>query len=316
MDQFAAMQAFVKVVETGGFSETARQLNLAVSSVTRQVNALEALLNTQLLNRSTRSITLTPQGRQYYQKVVRILQDLEEANASVREEEDIPRGILRVGMPVAFGRLCIAPLLHQFLKQYPEIKLELRLSDALANLVEDELDLVIRMGNLDRSGATLIVRKLADYTRWVCGSPGYLQQFGIPNHPDDLVDHNCLLFAYSIGQNIWRFQQKNKAYEIEVKGSIIANNSELLHQACLDGLGLILMPTWLIGEDVRVGKLQAVLTDFKVHPQAGMDMGIYALYPANRRDSLRVKTFIDFLIESLKGVGCGKENLMHNPIIQ
>ncbi|MGB3404786.1 MAG: LysR substrate-binding domain-containing protein [Microcoleaceae cyanobacterium] len=299
MDQFAAMQTFVRVVETGGFSETARQLDLAVSSVTRQVNSLEALLNTQLLNRSTRSITLTPRGRQYYQKVVRILQDLEEANASVREGEDIPRGVLRVGMPVAFGRLCIAPLLHQFLKQYPEIKLELRLSDALANLVEDELDLVIRMGNLDRSGATLIVRKLADYTRLVCGSPSYFQQFGKPNHPDDLARHNCLLFAYSTGRNIWRFQQNNQEYEIQVQGSIVANHSELLRQACLDGLGLILMPTWLMGEDIRLGRVEAVLTDFTVHPQAGMDMGIYALYPSNRRDSLRVKTFIDFLIENL-----------------
>ena len=150
MDQFAAMRSFVKVVEGGGFSEAARQLDLAVSSVTRQVNALEAMLNTQLLNRSTRSITLTPQGHKYYDKAVQILQDVEAATLSVIEQGDVPRGILRASLPVAFGRLHIAPLLGRFLAQYPEVKLDLRLSDGLANLVEEDLDLVVRICNLDR----------------------------------------------------------------------------------------------------------------------------------------------------------------------
>ncbi|MGD1952448.1 MAG: LysR family transcriptional regulator [Leptolyngbyaceae cyanobacterium] len=300
MDQFAAMRSFVKVVETGGFSEASRQLNLAVSSVTRQVNSLEQLLNTQLLNRSTRSITLTPQGQQYYEKAVRILQDIAEANASVTEGEDIPRGILRVSMPVAFGRLHIAPLLHTFLEQCPEVKLELRLSDGLANLVEDDLDMVIRLGNLDRSGATLIVRKLADHSRLVCGSPQYFEQYGYPKHPHDLIQHNCLLFSYGTGATVWQFQIETEVFEVNVQGSVVANNSEVLRQLCLDGIGLMLMPTWLIDEDIRSGQLQAVLREFQVHPQAGMDMGVYALYLPNRRYSLRVQTFIAFLSQHLK----------------
>ena len=165
MDQFAAMQAFVKVVDTGSFSEASRRLGVAVSSVTRQVNALEAMLHTQLLNRSTRSITLTPQGRKYYDKVVQILQDVEAANLSVAEDSEVPRGLLRVSLPVAFGRLYIAPLIRDFLVQYPEMQLDLTLSDALANPVEQELDLVIRLGNLHRSGANWIVHKFASYTR-------------------------------------------------------------------------------------------------------------------------------------------------------
>ncbi|WNZ25577.1 LysR family transcriptional regulator [Leptolyngbya sp. NK1-12] len=144
MDQLAAMRSFVKVVEAGGFSEAARQLDLAVSSVTRQVNALEGMLNTQLLNRSTRNITLTPQGHKYYDKAVQILQDVEAANFSVIEQGDVPRGILRASLPVAFGRIHIAPLLSKFLAQYPQVRLDLRLSDGLANLVEENLDLVIR----------------------------------------------------------------------------------------------------------------------------------------------------------------------------
>jgi DNA-binding transcriptional LysR family regulator len=303
MDQLAAMRSFVKVVEAKGFSEAARQLNLAVSSITRQVNALEAMLNTQLLNRSTRSITLTPQGYKYYDKAVQILQDVEAATLSVTEQGDVPRGILRASLPVAFGRIHIAPLLSKFLAQYPEVKLDLRLSDGLANLVEEDLDLVIRIGNLDRSSDRLILRKLASHTRLVCGSPAYFERYSIPTHPDDLAHHNCLCFNYATGDEIWRFKRYEEVCEIKVNGSLNVNNSEVLRQACLDGVGLILMPTWLIAEDVQAGRLQAVLTDFQFHPQASLDTGIYALYLPNRRQSLRVQIFIDFLTQHLSNLG-------------
>lgn len=299
MDQFAAMQAFTKVVETGGFSEAARQLGVAVSSATRQVNALEKLLHTQLFNRSTRSVTLTPQGRKYYAKAVQILQDVEAANLLVTEQDEIPRGLLRVSLPVAFGRLHIAPIVRDFLVQYPAMQLDLKLSDALSNPVEEELDMVIRLGNLDRSGASWIVRKLTAYTREVCGSPSYFQQYGKLDHPNELVHHNCLCFSYSTGYEIWRFKRDKEVCEVKVNGSLVANNSEVLRQVCLDGAGLILMPTWLIGEDIRVGRLQTVLNDFQFYPQVDMDMGIYALYLPNRRHSLRVQTFIDFLVQRL-----------------
>lgn len=299
MDQFAAMQAFAKVVDTGSFSEASRQLGVAVSSVTRQVNALETMLHTQLLNRSTRSITLTPQGRKYYHKVVRILQDIEAANLSVAEDSEVPRGLLRVSLPVAFGRLYIAPLIRDFLVQYPEMQLDLTFSDVLANPVEEELDLVIRLGNLNRSGANWIVRKVASYTRFVCGSPAYFQQYGKPEHPDDLARHNCLCFSYSRGYEMWRFKRQKEVCEVKVKGSLIANNSEVLLKACLDGLGLILMPTWLTGESINAGRLCVALPDFQFYPHIDMDTGIYALYLPNRRHALRVQTFVDFLLRHL-----------------
>ena len=300
MDQLSAMQAFIKVVETGGFSGAARQLGVAVSSVTRQVNALENLLHTQLLNRSTRSITLTPQGRKYYDKVVQILQDVEAANLSVAEQDEIPRGLVRVSLPVAFGRLHVAPMIRDFFGQHPEMQLDLKLSDALSNPVEEELDVVIRLGNLDRSGATWIVRKLGSYQRKVCGSPSYFQEHGRPNHPDDLAHHNCLRFSYSTGYEIWRFRRDKEVCEVKVHGSLVANNAEVLRQVCLDGAGIILMPNWLIGGDIRASRLQTILNDFQFYPQADMDMGIYALYLPNRRYSLRVQTFIDFLAQRLR----------------
>lgn len=299
MDQFTAMRAFARVVETGSFSEASRQLGVAVSSATRQVNALETLLRTQLLNRSTRSITLTPQGRRYYDKVVQILQDVESANLSVAEQDETPRGVLRVSVPVAFGRLHIAPLLGDFLSQYPKMQLDLAFSDSLANPVAEELDLVIRIGNLDRSGANWVVRKLTSYSRKVCASPAYFQQHGTPAHPHDLANHNCLRFSYAIGYNTWRFKRDEYVCEVKVSGSLIANNSEVLRQACLDGVGLILMPTWLIGEDIRAGRLKAVLNDFQFYPHLEIDTGVYALYLPNRRHSLRVQTFVDFLTQRL-----------------
>lgn len=299
MDQLAAMRSFVKAVDAGGFSEAARQMKLAVSSVTRQINGLEKLLNIQLLYRSTRSITLTPLGQKYYDRAVKILQDVEEARLCVTEQTDTPHGLLRVGLPVAFGQRHIAPLISNFLLRYPDVQLDLQLSDRLSNLVEEELDLVIRVGNLERSSSNLILRKLATYDRLICGSPDYFERYGRPELPGDLAQHNCLLFAYTAGYGIWQFQQDDKTYDIRVKGSVCANNSALLRQACIDGVGIILMPTWLTGEDIRSGQLQAVLTDFQVQPQAEIDGGIYALYLPNRRYSLRVKVFIDFLSEQL-----------------
>lgn len=299
MDQFAAMRAFTKVAATGSFSEASRQLGVAVSSVTRQVNALEATLNTQLFNRSTRSVTLTPQGRRYYDKVILILQDVEAANLSVSEQDEVPRGLLRVSLPVAFGRLHIAPLLGDFLAQYPEIRLDLTFSDGLANPVEEELDLVIRIGNLDRAGVNWILRKLMSYTRKVCASPAYFRQHGKPEHPNDLANHNCLRFSYSVGHNTWRFKRESEICEVNVNGSLVANNSEVLRQVCLEGAGLILMPTWLIGEDIRKGQLETVLDDFQFYPHADIDTGIYALSLPNRRHSLRVQTFVDYLTQRL-----------------
>lgn len=222
---------------------------------------------------------------------------MEEANTCVMKDKDIPRGVLRVGMPVAFGRLHVAPVLQEFLKQYPEVKLELQLSDSSTNLVEDGLDVVIRIGNLERFESALIVHKLAEHTRLVCGSPRYFIQHGKPRHPNELAKHNCLLFAYAAEAWIWRFQRQTETCEVNVAGSVVANNLELLRQLCLDGAGLILVPTWLIGEDICFGRLQAVLTDCQVFPKAEADVGIYALYAPNHRYSLQVQTFIDFLAQ-------------------
>src|SRR5215469_5322092 len=192
MDVFAGIKAFVAVADKGGFAKAARGAGAATSSIMRQVDALEEHLGTTLLNRSTRSVTLTPAGEAYYAQAVRIVSDLDEANRSVSELHGPPRGLLRVSLPVAFARLHVAPIVPEFIKLYPGIELELLMTDSFVNLVEDRVDLAIRIGSLESS--SLIARRLAPHRRVLCASPEYIRTHGEPRVPADLAKHNCLRF--------------------------------------------------------------------------------------------------------------------------
>lgn len=293
MDTFAALTAFVSVVDHGGFAKAARGMGLATSSLTRQVNALEDHLGTQLLNRSTRRVTLTDAGARYYEQATRILEDLEDANRSIGEVDGPPRGLLRISIPVAFGRLHLSQVISSFLKSCPDIELDLMMTDSVVNLVEDRVDLAIRIGKLEPS--SLIAQKIAPHRRVVCASPDYLAEHGEPRRPADLARHSCLTFAYARGDQSWRLNSPSGQEEVRVRSNLRANNSELLLEAAVDGAGLILMPTWLVGRDIEAGRLRAVLTDWEASP-AGPDTAIYAVYLPNRRGSKKVHAFIDFLI--------------------
>lgn len=300
MDVFASVKAFVAVADEGGFAKAARKAGTATSSVTRQVDALEEYLGAILLNRSTRSVTLTPAGETYFTEAVRILSDLDEANRSVSELSSPPRGLLRVSLPVAFARLHVAPILPEFLKSCPGIELELLMSDSVVNLVEDRIDLAIRIGSL--ASSSLVARKLAPHHRVVCGSPEYIQTHAEPRVPTDLAKHNCLTFSYSAGDRTWRFGRAGQDEQVRVRGNLRANHSETLREAALAGLGLILMPTWLIGGDLAQGRLRPVLTDWQANvgrqsSVAHQEGGIYAVYLADRRPSAKVHAFTEFLIK-------------------
>lgn len=292
MDFFAALRAFVAVVDDGGFAKAARKMGMATSSVTRQVNALEGHLSTQLLNRSTRSVTLTHAGETYYEQASRILGDLEEANRSVSEADGMPYGLLRVSLPVAFTRLHLAPAIPEFLRACPDIELDVMMTDSVVNLVEERVDLAIRIGSLESS--SLIARKIAPHRRVVCASPDYLGEHGEPRTPLDLAEHVCLAFSYSTGHQIWRFAGPAGEEEVQVKGNLRANNSEVLREAAIGGSGVVLAPTWLVGGDLGAGRLRAVLTDWDANP-GGTDTAIYAVYLPNRRGSKKVLAFIDFI---------------------
>lgn len=294
MDRFAALNAFVAVVEHGGFAPAARRLGQAPSSLTRQLNVLEDSLGTLLMNRSTRSVTLTEAGQQYYEEARRILEDLVNADRAVSELSGPPSGLIKVTMPVAFGRLHVAPALPAFLRQYPQIRLDLHLSDAVTNLVEDRLDIAIRLGAL--SSSNLLARKLAPHRRIICASPDYLGEHGTPTEPGDLAKHNCLLFDYQTTEHSWTLARDSKRTKVVVTGNLRANNSEILKEAAIGGAGLLLMPSWLVGGDIAAGRLTPVLDKWIASPGAE-EGAIWAVYQPNRRGSRKVASFLDFLAQ-------------------
>ena len=292
MDLFAALKAFVTVVDRGAFARAAREIGVSTSSLTRQVDSLEQHLGVLLLNRSTRRLTLTDAGESYHEQASRILGELDDANRSVGELGGPPRGLLRVSLPVTFAQLHVSPIVPDFLRTYPEVELDLILSDAIVNLVEERIDMAIRIGSLDSS--SLIARKLAPQRRVICASPGYLAAHGEPQAPADLAGHDCLCFSYGRGDRSWRFAEGAAEQVIRISGSIRANNSLVLRDAAIEGCGIILMPSWLVGGDIAAGRLRVVLTDWEASPSAA-GAAIHAVYLPNRRSSKRVRAFVDFL---------------------
>jgi len=259
MDMLASLEAFITVVEEGGFAPAGRKLALATSSVTRQIDGLEKVLGTQLLTRSTRSVALTAAGHVYFEHAVRILNDLEYANQEVRDQTGEPRGVLRISLPVSFSRLHIAPLLAPFSRRYP----------------------------------------LISQRRCVCASPDYLKVQGYPDAPGDLKNHNCLIFSYSSGKTKWYFNGESQV-AIDVKGTLKCNNSEILREAVLSGYGIALLPDWLIGKDIAEGKLIRLLPQWRAEVNDGEDdSAIYAIYHPTRRNTKKVKVFVDFLMAHL-----------------
>lgn len=293
MDTFAALKAFITTVDHGGFAPAGRQLEMATSSVIRQVDSLERALSTRLLHRTTRKVTLTAAGETYYEHAVRLLTDLENANLEVAEAEGPPSGLLRVSLPVAFGQLHVAPALHRFAERYPDVSLDLLLTDDVVDLVSSRLDLAVRLGSVNAT--EVIAQKLAPHRRVLCASPAYLQRHGRPLTPADLAHHSCLKFAYSTGSQVWHFSGRSEE-RVTVNGPLRANSSQVLREAAVNGMGVILMPSWLVGEDLRAGRLEALLPEWR----AGLereDEAVHALYLPTRRGSKKVRAFIEFFSE-------------------
>jgi DNA-binding transcriptional LysR family regulator len=294
MDSLGSMELFVDVVAAGSFSEAGRRRGLAASSVARSISALEDGLGARLLNRSTRKLSLTEAGRLYHERSRRILAEVEDARLSVTQLEAAPRGILRLNVPVVFGRLEVAPALPDFLMRYPAVQIDLSMTDAFIDLVEEGVDLAVRIGELEDSG--LIARRLAPNRRVICASPGYLQRAGVPQAPKDLRAHNCLIYKRQASRAVWRLRDRAGTVEVEVTGTLRANNADALRAAALGGLGLAILPTWMVGPDIQRGALEMVFADYEVSPGA-LDTSIYAVFPYNRHLSPKVRAMVDFFVE-------------------
>jgi DNA-binding transcriptional LysR family regulator len=292
MEQLAEMMTFAKVVETKSFSEAARALQTSKSLVSKQVSQLETKLGVRLLNRTTRSMSLTEIGAAYYEHCARIAQEIEAAGATVTQLQAEPRGTLRVTSTVVFASMHLAPAIKEFLRRHPQVEIELQATDRVVDLVEEGCDLAIRIS--DNPAPNLVARKLAP-VRWItCASPEYLAQHGTPRTPQDLASHNCLLYyGLPAGRGHWRYTMNGREVTPELKGNCRVNNSEVLLSMARCGMGIIVFPTYMVGSDLQSGKLREILPGFTVFP----DMALYAMYVPNRYLQPKVRAFIDFLIE-------------------
>jgi DNA-binding transcriptional LysR family regulator len=291
MDRFAALEAFVKVAETRSFSEAARQLRVAKSAVSRHVSALEAELGARLFHRTTRSLHLTEAGRGYFERAARILSDLEDADRAVSSLQAAPRGRLRLSAPMSFGFLHLAPALADFMLRYPEVEVDVAMSDRFVDLVNEGFDVAVRIGALEDS--SLIARRLAPARRAICASPAYLAGRGAPQAPDDLKGHDCLFNSNLPAAREWRFATPDGApWPVAVEGRFSANNGDAMRVAALRGLGLANLPTFIVGADLQAGTLVTVLEAFVTQ-----DLSINAVYPHARHLSPTVRAFVDFLAD-------------------
>jgi len=296
MDYLAAMRAFVRAVDLGSFSKAAAAEGLKVSTVSRYVSALEADLCAALLNRSTRRLHLTEAGAAFYERAVAIIADVEHARLATASLNASPQGLLRINIPGAFGRRHIVPHLKDFRDAYPLIGLDVTLTDGTVNLIESGSDVAVRIGALLDS--TLVARRLAPQHRRLVGSPDYLRQHGSPREPGDLALHQCLLFALQPA-DAWYFRRPGTpdgdAIEVKIRGFFRANDSEALLQAVRDGLGLALLPSWLLTEDLTSGRLSPLLADWDCAISPGPERAIWGVYPPKKTVSPKVRAFLDFL---------------------
>ena len=285
------MAIFVRVVELGSLSAAGRDMRMSPAVVSNRIARLEGDLGIRLLHRTTRRVNPTEEGTTFYEHCVTILNELEQVESLLTARTDEPRGPIKVTAPAVFGRMHVAPFVPAFLEKYPNMQVRLHLTDSLVDLIQERIDLAIRIAHLEDS--TAIVRKLAPNRRVIVAAPAYLEKHPAPKEPADLLEHNCLLLRFpGSKQYRWTLEAPDGPVTLRVSGSMDSNNGEALRDWCLAGYGLALKSLWEVGEDISAGRLIVVLPDF---PPLGY--GIYALYPHSRFVPARVRVFIDFLAE-------------------
>ena len=293
MDDFTRVKTFIKVVEAGSFSAAARDES-SVSTVARQIKSLETELGVRLLNRSTRRLALTDAGRRFYERVSAIVRDLKEATSEVTSLEEDVKGRLRVSLRVAAGTTIIVPALPKFLAQYPDLELEISLTDERRDLIANHIDVAMWLGDLPNS--QVVARRLSRSGRIVCGAPEYFARHGVPRAPQDLRHHNCLLFTAPSYGNVWSFSRDGKNDVVEVNGNVRSDNGLVLLSSGLATLGVIIVHGWMVRDLLAEGRLTRVLAEYTVNPRPG-DADLYAVFPSSRGLSRKVRVFVDFLVD-------------------
>lgn len=294
MDVMSSMAVFRRVVEAKNFSAVARETNMSQSTVSKHIAALEERLGTKLLNRSTRSLKLTEAGKEYYHHCIRILNDFQEAEASIGKGKIKPTGTLRMSSSAAFSRACMLPYLNEFFRKYPDIDIDLLFDDDYIDLVKQGIDLAIRVGPL--ADSTLIARKIGVSSRVVVASTDYLVKHGRPKKPADLIKHNCLLYSLQKAPDLWYFNSAQEGDEsVRVRGRLKASSPDAICDATINGLGISVLCEWYARKYIKDGRLKVILQDY--HPTA---YDINAVYPERKFVPQKVKRMIEFLAEKVK----------------
>jgi len=289
MDKFDSMRAFTEVVDAGGFAAASRTMGLSRSQVNKLVINLEDNLGIQLLQRTTRKVTPTDTGLAFYDRCRAILAEVTEAEEAITQYQTQPKGTLRINAPMSFGTKYLATVLPDFLGEYPNLRVELVLNDRFIDPIEEGFDVTIRI-SARPTASNLIVDQLCPAPRVLCAAPNYLKQQGIPQHPEQLKKHSCLHYGYMAPLHQWQLKGPNQTHTIRIQGAICSNNGEVLRQAALKGLGIALLPNFLVNEDLEAERLQVVLSEFD-----SPTIAIHILYPVSKHLSAKVRLFTEFL---------------------
>lgn len=296
MDRVTSMAVFVNCVEAGSLSAAARHFGLSQAMVSKHLRGLEQSLGVRLLTLTTRRLTLTEAGAKYFERCVQILGDIEEANREAMQMQATPRGLLRLTAPVTFGELHLAPALAEFMQRYPDIVLDIDLSDRFSNLVDDGFDLALRIGRLPDS--TLIARRLGTSRMMTCAAPAYLAHHGVPAHPSQLAAHRCLYLNTASNPGEWWYDEGGRQFTVKVDGPLRTNSMAMARQAARQGVGIVFGPAFALLPWIRSGDLVPVLTDFESSP-----LDIHTLYLSRRHMSKKLRVLVDFLAERFGAAG-------------
>ncbi len=294
MEGMGDIPVVVAVAETQGFAAAARRLGVTKSAISKRISQIERRLGAQLFHRSTRNVSLTEAGEYFYTHAVRAMEAAQEAEDSVQALQEAPKGRLKVNVPMAFGRLHVAPLMSEFLDTFPGIEMDMAMDDRVVDLFAEGFDLALRGGTL--ADSSLVARKIAPLHNVLVAAPAYLERQGAPLGVDDLANHNCLQYSYSRDFQEWIFQYEDTTVKFRPNGSYRVNNGEALREAILGGTGIGRLPTFAAGPDLASGRLVKVLPDCRLPSQS-----LYALYPERRHLPTKVRVFVDFIIDRFGG---------------
>ncbi len=297
MDRLTEMEAFATVVDQGGFTDAARKMGISKSAVSKHVSSLESRLGARLLNRTTRRVSPTEIGLAYYDRARRVLNDAGEADALVSSMQSAPSGLLRISVATDFGVNHMSPILGDFLADFPDITVNMVLNNRYVELISEGFDLAIRIGEMEDS--SLRARKLTETTKRLIAAPEYFEQYGRPEKIDDLNDHKLLHYSNQSAGNVWKLTAPSgEKRQVRTQGWLTVNDGQSLLNACVSGLGIAYLPSFLYGEALEQGLVQEALPELPAEKQ-----GIYAVYPPGRYTQPKVRTFIDFLVEAFKEKG-------------